>query len=272
MDWYYASKGARQGPVDELALRTLIAQGAVDGTTLVWNSTMKDWVPLSATSLATVSIPEGHAQCIVNGRVFPQSQMFLSEHGWVSAEAKDTYYQSLREGIAPNRAIGGSFTAWRDGKRMVIPVSGGELPPRCVKTNAPVSPAEVRHRTFFWAPTWIIVTILLSWIITIILYFVMRKKVIVPLPLSAEANRRINTGKWSAAGGAALGFVVIIAGAIQIETNPALIIGGVVLLLASLIVGLRFGRLLSITKIDNGRAWVNGVHPDYLASLPPYQP
>jgi hypothetical protein len=47
--WFYASGGARQGPVSESALRALIASGAVDARTLVWTQGMPAWRPLGET-------------------------------------------------------------------------------------------------------------------------------------------------------------------------------------------------------------------------------
>jgi hypothetical protein len=39
------------------------------------------------------------AVCILTGKSFPFAQMVQTEHGWVSAEARERYYESLREGV-----------------------------------------------------------------------------------------------------------------------------------------------------------------------------
>lgn len=271
MEWYYVIRGARQGPVDEASMRQLLAQGAIDAMTLVWNSQMTQWAPLSATSLAAAVCPPGHHKCVMTGRAFPENEMFQSEHGWVSAEAKDKYFESLRQGIAPGRDAIGTYTAWRDGSKMVIPVRDSLLPPRCVKTNVPVQADDMKRSTFYYAPGWIIVTILLSWVVTLILYFVMRKPVVIGLPLSPEARRRISIAKFSALGAVVIGFIGIIWGAVALESIPGLIIGGVVLLLGALIVGVRFGRSVSVASLKDGYAWLGGVNKEYLESLPPFR-
>lgn len=49
MNWYYVRGGQRQGPVDEEALRRLIATGELKAGDLVWNESMGDqWVAASA--------------------------------------------------------------------------------------------------------------------------------------------------------------------------------------------------------------------------------
>lgn len=273
MKWYYAINGAQQGPVDETELRRLFAQAVVAPETMVWNDTLPEWTPLRAALPGVATLPAGHARCIVTGLPFPESEMFMSEHGWVSAEAKGKYYQSLREGIAPNRDAVGTYTAWRDGAKMVIPVSDAALPPRCVKTNASVQPGEIRRRTFYWAPSWVLATILLGWIITLVLYFALRKKVVVPLPLSAAAEQRARVGKF---GGLLLfvaGFVTMIAGFVNIDSFGGLLaIGGIVAVLAALVVSMTVGRSVTISSVKGAHAWVQGVHPDFLASLPTYRP
>lgn len=49
--WFYASGGARQGPVSESALRALIASSAVQAQTLVWTQGMPAWRPLGETPI-----------------------------------------------------------------------------------------------------------------------------------------------------------------------------------------------------------------------------
>jgi hypothetical protein len=46
--WYYGREGQQNGPVDEQALRDLIAQGIVTDQTMVWREGMVNWLPKSA--------------------------------------------------------------------------------------------------------------------------------------------------------------------------------------------------------------------------------
>ena len=43
--WYYESLGAEHGPVEESALRMLLATGQLDSNSLVWNDSMPQWSP-----------------------------------------------------------------------------------------------------------------------------------------------------------------------------------------------------------------------------------
>ncbi len=62
--WYYARGGSQQGPVTLAALKALIQSGGLDpATDLVWNPSMKDWLPahqvreLATGSPAAISPP-----------------------------------------------------------------------------------------------------------------------------------------------------------------------------------------------------------------------
>lgn len=47
MDWHYARNGQQQGPINEQALRQMLAAGEVLPTDLVWRQDMAQWVPAS---------------------------------------------------------------------------------------------------------------------------------------------------------------------------------------------------------------------------------
>ena len=48
MEWYYAKKGKREGPVSGAALKSMIASGEIASTDLVWREGMADWKPAAA--------------------------------------------------------------------------------------------------------------------------------------------------------------------------------------------------------------------------------
>ena len=92
MDWFYADGKDRRGPVPENEFRTLISAGTVKPETLVWRQGMTQWVSLRD-SLFDASAPDlaaGMQRCFITGKTFPTSQMLQTEHGWVSADARDT--------------------------------------------------------------------------------------------------------------------------------------------------------------------------------------
>jgi len=50
--WFYARNGVKEGPVAESVLRSLLAEGTVLPSSLVWTQGMATWKPLAETSLA----------------------------------------------------------------------------------------------------------------------------------------------------------------------------------------------------------------------------
>lgn len=44
-EWFYEVAGTSEGPVSEAAIRRGLAQGKIDGSTLLWRDGMEDWVP-----------------------------------------------------------------------------------------------------------------------------------------------------------------------------------------------------------------------------------
>lgn len=271
MEWFYAEGKERRGPVADTQFRQLIDAGKIGPETLVWKQGMADWQPMrtlpAATTAAAPLLP-GHQRCIILGREFPQSQMIQTEHGWVSGEAKDTYYQSLREGAAIPMHVG-ETNARRDGKKVVVPVTNPKLPPRCMKTNQPVGAKEQKERAFYWAPSWILFTILISLLITLILYLILRKKVMMAAPISATASRKITLINLGAVFMLISGLFVAIGG----FANEAPIIGvlGLVMIVGALVLSALKGQRVRITKIHNGEAWISGAGPEFLASLPSYR-
>lgn len=46
-NWFYSNNGQQAGPVTEEVLRGLLANGLIDGSTLVWTEGMSGWQPAS---------------------------------------------------------------------------------------------------------------------------------------------------------------------------------------------------------------------------------
>lgn len=266
--WYYAEQNERRGPVPEAQMRNLIATGQLTPDTLVWNAALTEWTPARSTELFTTT-PPGQERCIITGKYFERSQMIQTKDGWVSAEGKDAYYQSLREG-APIPAADGVSNARRDRKYVVVPAGQPRLPLRCIKTNSPVTPAQCRRRTLYWYSPWIALSILISILIFLILYLVLRKKVVIEIPLSDAGRKRVRLHAAIAwlAGLGAIGLVV--AGFSAPESLGLLAVAGLLLFLAALVYGSYKGTALRVAKLRNGEAWLSGAGPEFLASLPPY--
>jgi hypothetical protein len=269
MEWFYVETNERRGPVTEAALREILGSGRITPDTLVWKQGMANWAPLH-TALPPGGPPPltGQQRCIVTGKFYPTAQMLQTEHGWVSFEGKDTYYQCLREGV-PLPAIAGEVTAWADGKRVVVFTSNPQLPLRCFKTNLPVTAAELKRRKLYWASPWYALTILLNLLIYLIVYLVVRKKVELDLPLSADGRAQVRKHSLIAWSIALAGIACIFAPAFAYGLTK-LILLGFVLILVGLIYGAFRASAVRIVKLAHGRVWLAGAGPAFLASLPRY--
>lgn len=272
MEWFYADGNERKGPVDDAQLTALIAANTIRRDTLVWNKSFAAWQPAEASGLFAPN-PAGTKVCFITGKTFPVSQMIETEHGWVSAEARDTYYQCLREGV-PFPVAEGASNARADGSKIVIPVKGGQLPMHCVKTNQAVSAADLKRKKLYWCTPFVFIAILLNLLIVIILYYIFRKKVQLDIPISPEGKRIIRKHAFISIGTALGGVLVVILGAAFTSTSsPAfggLILLGVLLCLGGLIYAGRKAAALRVAKVKNGEAWLAGACPEFIASLPAY--
>ncbi len=110
MAWYYARGDERMGPVEDADMEQLVASGAVNAQTLVWQEGMADWQPYG--SIDGVAVPdtdlpaslfgEQSAQsCAECGRTFASDEMLSYENHWVCADCKDVFFQRIREGGGP---------------------------------------------------------------------------------------------------------------------------------------------------------------------------
>lgn len=160
---------------------------------------------------------------------------------------------------------------WRDGDTLVLRI-GTLLPPRCVKSNEPET--STWRRKLAWHPPWVFVLILVHLLIYIIVALIFTKRATFDFPLSQTWRARRRNALLVGWGIALLGVATFIAGCVlagERSTETAGIIvmlGSIALPLIGLAWGVLRGRLLSPQKIDDNFAWIKGVSPDYLATLP----
>ena len=268
MEWYYADGQEKRGPLSEAEIQALTASGRIQPATLVWNASFTQWKPAQETGFFAGA--ESTTQtCLITGKIFPVAQMIKTQHGWVSAEGKDRYYQSLRENV-PIPTAPGMTNAKRDGRKIVIPVEGGQLPARCVKTGEPVTEAQIKLKTLYWCTPWAALSILLSLLVYLILYLVIRKKVIVRIPIGATGRSIVRKHALAATGIALGGIAVGVIGGINIDHYGWLIAVGVLMTLTGLIYAVYKANALRVTKVVDREAWLSGASPEFLATLPEY--
>ncbi len=106
MDWYYAGKNGRQGPVNEDAFIDLVRSGAIGESTLVWNVSLPDWIAYgslhSAATPAPAALSAGPVYCSHCGRsVASAADLVLIAGREVCGACKPALLQQMRETGSP---------------------------------------------------------------------------------------------------------------------------------------------------------------------------
>jgi hypothetical protein len=154
------------------------------------------------------------------------------------------------------------------------------LPDRCVKSNEPAGGKRLQ-RNLSWYHPLISLSVLASPLVFIILACILRKQAIIRVGLSKpwfRKRRRALLIGWLMA---LLGLVIFFS-SIVIVTGPQCqmpwmgwgILLGVVVIIAAWIYGSMASRMVAPARITDDYVWLKGVHPEFLADLPPwpYQP
>lgn len=152
-------------------------------------------------------------------------------------------------------------------KKTIYLLDGAELPPRCIKCNAPAE-QPIKERTLHWHhPAWYLL-ILFNIIIYAVAAVLVRKKIQLHIGLCAEHARQRTRDIWITCGALVLGVLLIIAG-IQIDAiTPAAMIFGCLLILFSLIYAIARLTLLIPSKIADGEVRLTRAGKAFLESLP----
>jgi hypothetical protein len=168
-----------------------------------------------------------------------------------------------------------SDVAWCDKSKLVVR-KGADLSDRCLKCN---EPADGRNftRTLSWLPSIWIVAFLISPLLYVLIYLLLRSKGKVTVGLCplhrGKRARAIALGWLTALAGIGTFFL---AGAIPDQvggftidrgSRGIAVLVGAVLLLAGLISGALGARVLVPSKIDKHFIWLTKVSPELLAGL-----
>ena len=123
---------------------------------------------------------------------------------------------------------------------------GVSLPPLCLFSGEPASSRT--SRLLAWAPQWWGLVAVMSPLIGLLLYFVVRKTGKLEYSLSPAASQRARNARWLAIGGVVVGFVL--AGVAAAAKQPELAVLFLVAAFIAIVVGTARSRLFRITKID----------------------
>jgi hypothetical protein len=156
---------------------------------------------------------------------------------------------------------------WRQGNLLVM-AKNATLPPRCVKNNEPTAGRLKRNLT--WTPQWLILLFLcVGPIPYIIVALILQKTAKIEIGLSEEWRGRRNRAMMIAWLIALAAIGMFVGGVAFFEqTAGVLLIAGVFTILGALIYGTTAARMVSPKCIDDHFAWIKGVCPAYLDTLP----
>jgi hypothetical protein len=102
MNWFYEYNGEQKGPVTESELDSLIAQGVVLPTTLVWRDGLAGWTPLERVRTASpaggFTPAAGTTRCDSCGRFFEAGDVVQIAGRNICASCKPAVLQGLQQG------------------------------------------------------------------------------------------------------------------------------------------------------------------------------
>jgi hypothetical protein len=163
--------------------------------------------------------------------------------------------------IAPAGEVLGQ-DCWRSGKLLIMR-SGSALPPRCVKCNEPaVTP--MKWRKVSWHSPLLFLLILIGLLVYVIVALIARKKAMIAPGLCARHTSRRNgyiAFTW-------IGFLGGIGLCFASGGNGAVVLTGIVLILAALITGTSGTRILYPTRIEGDLVTLKGCGRAFLDTLP----
>jgi GYF domain 2 len=187
MNWFYAEGNQQNGPVSDSQLEELLGSGKITPATLVWHEGMPGWQPLN---VARNAADPGNI-CIECGKTFPPDELIRLNNAPVCAQCKPVFLQRMAE----NAPTPSSDSLWRSGKRVVARTET-VFPDRCVKCNESAGGFRLK-RTLYWAHPAYWLIFIVSRLIWVIVYLIVRKKAVVHIGLCER--HRSSRKLWIAA-------------------------------------------------------------------------
>jgi len=167
---------------------------------------------------------------------------------------------------------------WKDRKRLVV-ARNASFPRRCLKRNEATDDRVTL--TIGWSPipAWAAVLLIIfgGWIVYLIAAMATRRTMTIECYISRGARTARLVHILVGLGLSAVGFVLMcVCGNMMAQESgstvvvTSILLASVLLLLGGLIYAILGSRLLTATRMDEGRdhVWLKGVHPDFLKSQP----
>jgi hypothetical protein len=159
-------------------------------------------------------------------------------------------------------ASSGTARQYRREEKQLVVKSGVVLPLYCVKTGEPITEEDLRTRTLTYSPSYVIILIVLSLLIGLIVYLIVRKKCTLTFGLSPRIRSKYRNRVLIA-----LFVAILCVGGIFLSVkldNGMLMFASIVLMLVSLVVVLLGGSPLTAANHVNGRFWIKGCSRAFL--------
>ena len=270
MNWFYAINHQRLGPVAGAELASLLGNGTLSASTLVWREGMDDWLPLSSvrqqliqrSPSGTAAAPAGTLErCAECGLGFPRGDMIEFEKAWVCASCKPVFFQKLREGLP----TGGGTGVWRRKRQLVVALDA-VLPDRCVKCNCDVGASRFKRVLYWHHPALYLMILFPGLLIYAIVAIAVRRRAIVLIGLCPEHRSQRTRAILIAWLLAVLGGFGAYYGFMNERMEYAG--GGFLAVLIGMILGAVRGPVVQAKRIEHGHAYLSGVSRKYLEQLP----
>lgn len=159
-------------------------------------------------------------------------------------------------------------TSFVDGNNIVV-TDKTALPPRCIKTNQPISEAEYTSWDLPYIPEWLTTFMILMPFLLIAAPFGARSRCRLRAGLSSSIRMRYQMRKLIATVVILLSFIIPILG-FSLENTVVGLVGLVAFLplfWGAFVILILFSHPLKVTKYKNGQFWIQGCSREFLQSL-----
>ena len=155
---------------------------------------------------------------------------------------------------------------WRDGKILVMR-PGSQLPPRCVKCNAPAE-LPLKSRQVYWHPPWVYLFAVLALLLYPIVAVLVRQRATFAPGLCPVHRHRRWLGIALGWGGSATALLLMFLGGTY--DYSALMVLGLLLFLGAILAGIILTHLLQPERIDQDFIRLKGCGPAFLDTFPQF--
>lgn len=153
---------------------------------------------------------------------------------------------------------------WRAGS-LLVARHGAVLPPRCVKCNEPADGQPKQQRFYWHHPAWFLL-ILVNIILYVVVAVLVRRHADVTLGLCQDHRRKRTQGILVTFAG--IGSAVALFAFGIVAAQPIMVVASLLVVLATIVVGIVKTRVLFPVRIDQGGAQLKGCCEAFLAGLP----